>query len=628
MEDNKKNTHKASLATLSLAALGVVFGDIGTSPLYTMKEVFSLSKHPVELTQFNVLGILSLIFWSLIMIVSAKYVAFIMRADNRGEGGIMALLSLANNNAPSGNKRSWIMILGILGACMFYADGMITPAISVLSAIEGLEVVAPSLSYLIIPITLVVLFILFYAQSKGTHIVGAFFGPIMFFWFLTLAFLGIINIAHEPHVLMAINPLYAFQFFQLSPMVAFVALGAVVLSVTGAEALYADMGHFGRHPIRLAWFIFVLPALTLNYFGQGALIISNPENIKNPFYLMAPEFLVIPLIVLATLAAIIASQAVITGAFSVSRQALQLGFLPRMHVEHTSENQEGQIYLPRINWLLMIAVMALVVTFKSSGNLAGAYGIAVTGDMVISTLLASFVFYEVWKWNSTKTLIFMAIFLIIDFAFFSANILKIPDGGWFPILIGSVIFVLMTTWKKGRALLYKILKGEAIEINSFISSIGANPPPRVEGTAIFLTPNPDGVPHALLHNLKHNKVIHEKVIILTVMFMDYPHSLTKDLVTVEKLPYNFYKIIVKYGFKDEPNLPKDLSLCAKNGLNIDPMNSSYFIGKEILLAMPKDNMNYWRKKLFIGLFRSAETITNQFKLPPNRVVELGSQVLF
>ena len=628
MEDNKKNTHKASLATLSLAALGVVFGDIGTSPLYTMKEVFSLSKHPVELTQFNVLGILSLIFWSLIMIVSAKYVAFIMRADNRGEGGIMALLSLANNNAPSGNKRSWIMILGILGACMFYADGMITPAISVLSAIEGLEVVAPSLSYLIIPITLVVLFILFYAQSKGTHIVGAFFGPIMFFWFLTLALLGIINIASEPHVLMAINPLYAFQFFQLSPMVAFVALGAVVLSVTGAEALYADMGHFGRHPIRLAWFIFVLPALTLNYFGQGALIISNPENIKNPFYLMAPEFLVIPLIVLATLAAIIASQAVITGAFSVSRQALQLGFLPRMHVEHTSENQEGQIYLPRINWLLMIAVMALVVTFKSSGNLAGAYGIAVTGDMVISTLLASFVFYEVWKWNSAKTLIFMAIFLIIDLAFFSANILKIPDGGWFPILIGSVIFVLMTTWKKGRALLYKILKGEAIEINSFISSIGANPPPRVEGTAIFLTPNPDGVPHALLHNLKHNKVIHEKVIILTVMFMDYPHSLTKDLVTVEKLPYNFYKIIVKYGFKDEPNLPKDLSLCAKNGLNIDPMNSSYFIGKEILLAMPKDNMNYWRKKLFIGLFRSAETITNQFKLPPNRVVELGSQVLF
>ena len=627
MED-KKNNRKASLATLSLAALGVVFGDIGTSPLYTMKEVFSLSKHPVELTQFNVLGILSLIFWSLIMIVSAKYVAFIMRADNRGEGGIMALLSLANKNTVSSNKRTWIMILGILGACMFYADGMITPAISVLSAIEGLEVVAPSLNYLIIPITLIVLFILFWAQSRGTSVVGSLFGPVMFFWFLTLAVLGILNIIHQPHVLIAVNPIHAFNFFKLAPMVAFVALGAVVLSVTGAEALYADMGHFGRRPIRLAWFVFVLPALTLNYFGQGALIISNPENIKNPFYLMAPEFLVIPLIVLATLATIIASQAVITGAFSVSRQALQLGFLPRMHVAHTSENQEGQIYLPRINWLLMIAVMVLVITFKSSGNLAGAYGIAVTGDMVISTLLASFVFYEVWKWNSTKTIIFMFIFLMIDFAFFSANILKIPDGGWFPILIGLIIFLLMTTWKKGRALLYKILKGEAIEINSFIKSIGANPPPRVEGIAIFMTPNSDGVPHALLHNLKHNKVIHEKVIILTVMFMDYPHSLTKDLLTVEKLPYDFYKVIVKYGFKDEPDLPKDLALCAKNGLNIDPMNSSYFIGKEILLATPRDNMNYWRKKLFIGLFRSAETITNQFKLPPNRVVELGSQILF
>ena len=627
MED-KKNNRKASLATLSLAALGVVFGDIGTSPLYTMKEVFSLSKHPVELTQFNVLGILSLIFWSLIMIVSAKYVAFIMRADNRGEGGIMALLSLANKNTVSSNKRTWIMILGILGACMFYADGMITPAISVLSAIEGLEVVAPSLNYLIIPITLIVLFILFWAQSRGTSVVGSLFGPVMFFWFLTLAVLGILNIMHQPHVLIAVNPIHAFNFFKLAPMVAFVALGAVVLSVTGAEALYADMGHFGRRPIRLAWFVFVLPALTLNYFGQGALIISNPENIKNPFYLMAPEFLVIPLIVLATLATIIASQAVITGAFSVSRQALQLGFLPRMHVAHTSENQEGQIYLPRINWLLMIAVMVLVITFKSSGNLAGAYGIAVTGDMVISTLLASFVFYEVWKWNSTKTIIFMFIFLMIDFAFFSANILKIPDGGWFPILIGLIIFLLMTTWKKGRALLYKILKGEAIEINSFIKSIGANPPPRVEGIAIFMTPNSDGVPHALLHNLKHNKVIHEKVIILTVMFMDYPHSLTKDLLTVEKLPYDFYKVIVKYGFKDEPDLPKDLALCAKNGLNIDPMNSSYFIGKEILLATPRDNMNYWRKKLFIGLFRSAETITNQFKLPPNRVVELGSQILF
>jgi KUP system potassium uptake protein len=628
MEDNKKNNHKASLATLSLAALGVVFGDIGTSPLYTMKEVFTLGHHSIELNSFNILGILSMIFWSLIMIVSVKYVAFIMRADNRGEGGIMALLSLANKNTATPQMKSLIIRLGILGACMFYADGMITPAISVLSAIEGLEVAAPSLHSLIIPITLIVLLILFWAQSRGTGLVGALFGPVMFCWFVVLALLGIINIIHEPTVLAAVNPIYGFNFLHAHPLLGFVTLGAVVLSVTGAEALYADMGHFGQKPIAIVWSFFVLPSLVLNYFGQGALIISNPESIKNPFYLMAPEWLVMPLIILSTLATVIASQAVITGAFSVSRQALQLGFLPRMHVKHTSENQEGQIYLPRINWLLMIAVMALVVTFKSSGNLAAAYGIAVTGNMVITTLLAGFVFYKVWNWNLTKTISFMVVFLIIDLAFFSANILKIPDGGWFPLLIGIMLFILMTTWKKGRAALYIILKGEAIEINSFISSIGVNPPPRVEGTAMFLTPNPDGVPHALLHNLKHNKVIHEKVIILTVIFMDYPHSLTKDLVTVEKLPYNFYKVIVKYGFKDEPNLPKDLALCAKNGLNIDPMNSSYFIGKEILLATPKDNMNYWRKQLFIGLFRSAETITNQFKLPPNRVVELGSQVLF
>jgi KUP system potassium uptake protein len=626
MED-KKN-HKVSLATLSLAALGVVFGDIGTSPLYTIKEVFSLGHHSIELNSFNVLGILSMIFWSLIMIVSIKYVSFIMRADNRGEGGIMALLSLANKNTSTQQMKSLIIRLGILGACMFYADGMITPAISVLSAIEGLEVAAPNLHSLIIPITLIVLLILFWAQSRGTGLVGALFGPIMFCWFVVLALLGVANIIYEPSVLAAINPMHGFNFMYAHPLAGFVTLGAVVLSVTGAEALYADMGHFGQKPIAIVWLFFVLPSLVLNYFGQGALIISNPESIKNPFYLMAPEWLVMPLIILSTLATVIASQAVITGAFSVSRQALQLGFLPRMHVEHTSENQEGQIYLPRINWLLMISVMSLVMIFKNSGNLAAAYGIAVTGNMVITTFLAGFVFHKVWNWNLTKTISFMVVFLIIDLAFFSANILKIPDGGWFPLLIGIILFILMTTWKKGRATLYKILKGEAIEINSFISSLGTYPPPRVEGTAIFMTPNPEGVPHALLHNLKHNKVIHEKVIILTVMFMDYPHSLSKDLVTVEKLPYEFYKVTVKYGFKDEPNLPKDLALCTKYGVNIDPMNSSYFIGKEILLATPKENMNYWRKKLFIGLFRSAETITNQFKLPPNRVVELGSQVLF
>jgi len=614
------------LAGLSLAALGVVYGDIGTSPLYTMHEIFTAQ--PFQLNQFNILGILSLIFWSLILVVSFKYISYIMKADNRGEGGIMALLSLANSKESSSNKRNLIITLGILGASMFFADGMITPAISVLSAVEGIQVAAPQFQSWVIPATIVIILILFWVQSKGTHSVGAFFGPVMLIWFLTLAGLGILNIIKNPSVALALNPYYAFSFFAAAPLAAFIGLGSIVLCVTGAEALYADMGHFGRQPIKLAWFIVAFPSLVLNYYGQGALLLLDPKNIENPFYLMAPSWLLVPLILLSTIATIIASQAVITGAYSISRQALQLGFLPRMHVEHTSENQEGQIYLPRINWLLMIAVMSLVLAFKSSTNLASAYGIAVTGNMIVTTLLAGFVFLDVWKWSKRRTLSFLIIFLTMDLAFFFANILKIPDGGWFPILIGLLLFILMTTWKKGRALLYKLLKTESIEINSFISSIGANPPPRVEGTAIFMTPNPEGVPHALLHNLKHNKVIHEKVIILTVRFMDYPHSLTKDLVTVEKLPYEFYKVTVKYGFKDEPNLPKDLALCAKNGVNIDPMNSSYFIGKEILLATPKDNMNYWRKKLFIGLFRSAETITNQFKLPPNRVVELGSQVLF
>ncbi len=428
---------KTKLSALTLAALGVVFGDIGTSPLYTIKEVFSAGTHPVPLTEANMYGILSLIFWALIMVVSVKYVAFIMRADNRGEGGIMALLALASRNAGDNfKKQHTIMLLGILGACMFYADGMITPAISVLSAVEGLELAAPMLHPLILPVTLVVLFILFWAQSKGTALVGAFFGPIMLLWFGTLGVLGLNSILQNLSILHALNPIYAIQFFAVSPWIAFVALGAVVLAVTGAEALYADMGHFGRFPIRLAWFSFVLPALILNYFGQGALILQNPETVKNPFYLLAPEWMLYPLIVLATLAAVIASQAVITGAFSVSRQALQLGYLPRMHVEHTSESQQGQVYMPRVNWGLMLAVMALVIGFGSSGKLAAAYGIAVTGDMVITTLLAGIVFHNIWGWSKLRTGALITLFLTIDIAFFSANVLKIPDewlgttGNW------------------------------------------------------------------------------------------------------------------------------------------------------------------------------------------------------
>ena len=619
--------NKTKLSALTLAALGVVFGDIGTSPLYTMKEVFSVGAHPVPLNEVNMFGILSLIVWALIMVVSVKYVAFIMRADNRGEGGIMALLALASHNAAGdAKKQHTIMLLGILGACMFYADGMITPAISVLSAVEGLELAAPVLHPMILPVTLVVLFIFFWAQSKGTALVGAFFGPIMLLWFTVLGVLGIQGIMQNPSILQALNPIYAFNFFSVSPWIAFVALGAVVLAVTGAEALYADMGHFGPFPIRLAWFGFVLPALILNYFGQGALILQDPESVKNPFYLLAPEWMLYPLIVLATLAAVIASQAVITGAFSVSRQALQLGYLPRMHVEHTSESEEGQIYMPRVNWGLMLGVMALVLSFKSSGNLAAAYGIAVTGDMVITTLLAGIVFHHIWGWSKLRTGMLVALFLVVDVAFFSANVLKIPDGGWVPLVIGIFIFTLMLTWKTGRNMLYSMLKSEAMAIDPFIAAVGAHPPIRVSGTAIFMTPNLDGVPHAMLHNLKHNKVLHEKMVLLTVKFLDYPHTSNEERVTVEDLPNEFYRVTVRYGFKDEPDLPRDLVLCAEQGLVLDAMDTSFFVGKEILIASNASGMAFWRKKIFIGLFRSAETITNQFKLPPNRVVELGSQL--
>ncbi len=629
MSSVQNDSSSSQTSALALAALGVVFGDIGTSPLYTLREVFSSSHHPIAHTMTNVYGILSLITWALILIVSIKYIVFIMRADNRGEGGIMALLALASRNAAEGSKkRRRIMLLGILGACMFYADGMITPAISVLSAIEGLEIAAPSLHQFIVPTTLIVLFTLFFVQSKGTALVGTFFGPVMLLWFGTLAVLGIINIAHDATILHALNPSYAIHFFISTPWLAFGTLGAVVLAVTGAEALYADMGHFGRYPIRLVWFGFVLPALLLNYFGQGAVILHNAEAIQNPFYFLAPKWALFPLITLATIATVIASQAVITGAFSVSQQALQMGFIPRMLIQHTSKSTQGQIYMPRVNWGLMIATMLLVISFGSSNNLAAAYGIAVTGDMIITSLLAAIVFYEVWKWSKWRTGILVALFLMIDLAFFSANILKIPDGGWIPLLIGVVIFTLMLTWKTGRTLLYSRLKHDDIQIAPFIESIDAEPLSRVEGTAVFLTPNADGIPRALLHNIKHNKVLHEKIVILTVRFLDYPHTNQDERVSVESLPHGFYRVIINYGFMDEPDLPRELAYCHLQGLDLAPMEISYFIGKDILITHGHLGMSLWRKKIFIILFRSAETITNQLKLPPNRVVELGAQVKF
>ena len=618
--------HKSRLAALSLAALGVVFGDIGTSPLYTLHEVFS-SHHPIPATPENVMGVLSLILWALILVVTIKYVAFVMRADNRGEGGIMALIALAGQqtvNHPG--KQKFIMYAGIIGACMFFADGMITPAISVLSAVEGLEIASPQMVTFVIPITLTVLLGLFWMQRQGTATVGKLFGPVMLLWFGSLALMGIGSIFKNPTVLHAINPLYAVHFFTGNHWLAFVALGAVVLAVTGGEALYADMGHFGRKPIRLAWFFFVLPALILNYFGQGALIMRDPTAVKSPFYLLAPDWFLYPMVALATVSTVIASQAVISGAFSVSRQALQLGYMPRMLVQHTSESEEGQIYLPRVNWGLMVMVMALVLGFGSSSNLAAAYGIAVTGDMVITTLLAALVFHSVWGWSWARTLALAAIFLTVDLAFFGANMLKIPAGGWFPLLIGLVIFTLMTTWRSGRALLYKRLADEAMSLEPFIQAIGGDSAVRVQGTAVFMTPNTAGVPHALLHNLKHNKVLHEMVVLAKVKIEDIPHVPVHERLTVQHLQHGFHRVEISYGFKDEPDLPRELEACSIYGLNIDMMDTSFFIGKETLIARQNSDIAYWREKLFITMFRNADSVTNYFKLPPNRVVELGAQV--
>ncbi|MDR2220543.1 MAG: potassium transporter Kup [Methylobacillus sp.] len=617
---------KTKTPVLALAALGVIFGDIGTSPLYTMKEVFG-GHHQVAVTPDNVMGVISMILWSLIMVVTVKYVIFMMRADNRGEGGIMALIALATQQAGHNRlKLRFITLAGIIGASMFFADGMVTPAITVLSAVEGLEVVAANLGMWVIPITLTVLLILFSVQRHGTATVGKLFGPIMMLWFLSLGALGIINIVHNPDILWALNPLHAVHFFTNNHWLAFLTLGAVVLSVTGGEALYADMGHFGRVPIRYAWFFLVLPCLMLNYFGQGALLLHDASAVKNPFYLLAPTEILMPLIVLTTMATVIASQSVISGTFSIARQAFQLGFMPRTLVTHTSESEAGQIYLPKVNWALMVGVMTLVLFFQNSSNLAAAYGIAVTGDMIITTLLASLVFHSVWKWSWAKTLALTGVFFTIDLAFFSANVLKIPAGGWFPILVGIVLFTLMLTWKRGRELLYKRLKDDAMHLDSLIEALGVHPPTRVPGTAVFMTPNPYGVPHALLHNLKHNKVLHEQIVLLTIKYEDVPHSDKNDRLIVEELPHGFYRVQVQYGFMDEPNLPRDLEHCAEKGLPLELMDTSFFIGKEILIARRGAPFAFWRQKLFVGMFRNASSITDHLKLPPNRVVELGSQL--
>jgi KUP system potassium uptake protein len=620
--DNKR------LLTLTLAALGVVYGDIGTSPLYSIKEVFGGAHHPVPITPDNVLGILSLFLWSLIIVVTLKYVSFIMRANNKGEGGIIALMTLA---LQKGNPDSWqqkmLVGLGLFGAALFYGDGVITPAISVLSAVEGLELITPTFKPYILPITLAILIGLFVIQRRGTASVGALFGPVMLLWFAVLAVLGVSGIVQHPGVLAAVNPIYGFNFLTGNSLLGFFALGAVVLCITGAEALYADMGHFGAKPIQYAWLGYVLPALLINYFGQGALLLADPAAIENPFYLLAPEWALYPLVILSTIATVIASQAVISGAFSITQQAIQLGYTPRLEVQHTSDEEIGQIYLPALNWLLLIAIIVLVIGFGSSSNLAAAYGIAVTGTMLITNILAIAVAIRLWHWSPLRAVLGALPFICIDSAFFLANTVKIADGGWFPLAFGLAIFVLLTTWKRGRELLHHRLAVDALQLKPFIADIASSGVGRVPGTAIFMTPDPESVPHAMLHSLKHYKTLHEQVIILSVRVFDLPYVPEIDRVEVHQLAENFSQVVVQYGFKDEPDIPAALLLCSDAGLHLNLMDTSFFLGRETLIPKLGSEMAYWRELLFVAMFRNAGSATAFFKIPSNRVVELGSQIV-
>ena len=619
---------KKRLATLTLAALGIVYGDIGTSPLYAIKEVFGSTHHPVPITPDNVLGILSLFFWSLIIVVTLKYVSFIMRANNKGEGGIIALMTLALQKGVAGTWQQKLLVtLGLFGAALFYGDGVITPAISVLSAVEGLEIITPAFKPYILPITVVIVVGLFIFQRRGTASVGALFGPVMVFWFAILAALGAAAIIEHPAVLAAINPLYAFNFLLGNSVLGFLSLGAVVLCITGAEALYADMGHFGAKPIQYAWLGYVLPALLINYFGQGALLLADPSAVENPFYLLAPEWGRYPLVILATVATIIASQAVISGAFSITQQAMQLGYTPRLAIQHTSDREMGQIYLPAINWLLLVSIILLVVEFGSSSKLAAAYGIAVTGTMLITNILAIAVATRLWDWSPMRAVLGALPFICIDLGFFLANSVKIPDGGWFPLVFGLAVFILLTTWKRGRELLGERLAANAMQLRPFITSIAEGGVERVPGTAVFMTPDPESVPHALLHSLKHYKALHEQVIILSVKVFDVPYVPDIDRVEVHRLSGNFVQVVVQYGFKDEPDIPAALALCAEAGVALDMMDTSFFLGRETLIPKLGSSMAYWRALIFVAMFRNAGSATAFFKIPSNRVVELGSQVV-
>ncbi len=619
------------LHKLMLGAIGIVYGDIGTSPIYAFRETFA-GHHPLAPDQLHVYGVLSLIFWSMMIIVTIKYLSVIMRADNKGEGGSLALLALINRSL--GGEKRWtagIVLLGVFATALFYGDSMITPAISVLSAVEGLTTVEASFEPFVIPIAIGILVGLFAIQSRGTAKVGSMFGPVMVTYFIVLAVLGLMHIVDHPAVVLAtLNPFNAVNFYIQEPVLAFIAMGSVVLAVTGAEALYADMGHFGRRPIRFSWIYFVMPALLLNYMGQAAMLLAQSpadalETVKNPFFYLAPEMLRLPLVLLATMATIIASQAVISGAFSVTQQAIQLGFMPRLRITHTSERAAGQIYIPVINWALLVMVILLVLTFRSSSNLAAAYGIAVTGAMLIDGVLIAVVLLTMWKWNRTLAVALLALFFTIDLLYFSANLLKVPDGGWFPLLIGAVAFTLLTTWAKGRKLMIDRMQEASLPMEIFIKS-AASSAARVAGTAVFMTSSGTGVPHALLHNLKHNKVLHERVILLTVRIEDVPYVSEGKRVVSSDYGQGFFRLTLHYGFMEEIDVPKVLSTLQKCGPVCKMMDTSFFLARQTLLPSSRPGMAVWREKLFAWMLRNAESAMEFFKLPTNRVIELGSQL--
>jgi KUP system potassium uptake protein len=622
---SRDNLSGAQLAALTLGAIGVVYGDIGTSPLYAFKEVFAHGH--LHLNSENIYGVLSLMFWTLTFIVSLKYVTLILRADNNGEGGLIAMLALASTAVKDRPAlRTKLLAVGIFGTAIFFGDGVITPAISVLSAVEGLEVAAPGLERFVVPVTLIVLAMLFAVQKHGTGGIGKFFGPITVLWFLVLSVLGLVHIVENPVVLLALNPLYAIHFFIDHPHLAFISLGAVILCATGAEALYADMGHFGKRPIRLAWFGLVMPALVLNYFGQGAMLLEHPENVENPFFEMAPQWALYPLVGLATCATVIASQALISAAFSVTKQVIQLGYLPRLRILHTSERDTGQIYIPFVNWALFGCIVLAVIFFGSSGKLAAAYGITVTIDMLITTVMTFFVIRFAWHMSLTLCILATVSFFAIDVMFFSANALKVVDGGWFPLLIGAVMFVLMMTWKDGRNLLSERLRSEAIDLLPFLEAVFSSPPQRVSGTAVFLNADAGTTPNALLHNLKHNKVLHQQNLFVTVKAHEVPYIEDTHRIQLESLGNDCWQIMLHYGFKNEPDVPQALKLLSRHGVKVDDMETSYFLSRDIVIPTIGSGLMPWREKLFAGMHRNAAGAADFLSLPTNRVVELGSKV--